>query len=467
MKLKHITRAVALALLLAFAINICYNALSWKDTTGGYLSAYEQLYNTPANTMDVVFVGTSHVYCGIYPSILWRDYGISSFDMAVSGQDRMSAYYDLKELLKTQKPQVVMVDLFAMRYVVQDYLPNEYRNLLGMKYSKNMISHIADYDMNPEIDRMDYYLRMPIIHTRYKELGKYDFQDYRPSIYGKGEDIYFINRDGYDGSELYCSKTEERATLGKGEYKWLENMKELSENEGFDLVFILVPAQLEDEVQARINSAVDWSEENGITVYDFNKQRKEIGITSANDFLDSTHLNAFGAEKLSRYLYDNVIKNYNLQDHRGEAAYKSWEQNLTRFCHEQTKRNLDTVIEAEDYSMIASSADNVTVFISVEGDLAEKDFSRAVQYFGIGDEWRRGGFWVYEDGKLRTLNLDELAHGVCLDLGRNDTARVKYNSCLAGDNIQINGHGVSGQNPGLNMVVYDHFLEEELSRREF
>lgn len=467
MRLKHIARAAVLALLLAAVINICYKALSWKDTTGGYLSAYSQLYHTPEDTIDAVFVGTSHVYCGIYPSILWRDYGISTFDMAVSGQDRVSAYYALKELLKTQTPQVVFVDLFAMRYIYQDYLPNEYRNLLGMKYSKNMVSHIADYDMNPEIDRMDYYLRMPIIHTRYKELGRYDFLDYGPSIYGKGEDIYFVNRDGYDGGEQYCSKTEERATLGEGEYKWLEDMKELSEEEGFELVFMLIPAQLEDDVQARINSAIDWAEDNGIAVYDFNKQRKEIGLTSGNDFLDSTHLNAFGAEKLTHYLYENVIKNFNLQDHRNDFTYNSWEQNLARFRHEQTKRNLETAIEVKDYAMIASSADDITVFISVEGDLTEKDYTNALQYFGIGEEWRQGGFWIYQKGELRVLDGNEISKGVCLDLGRMDAAIVKYDSCLAGDNIQINGHSISGRNPGLNIVVYDNFLEEELPRREF
>ena len=76
-KAKYIKSFIKILVLVSFLVGtVClvYNALSWKDTTGGYLSSYTQLYNLEDDTVDVLFVGSSHVYCDIYPCYLWRDY---------------------------------------------------------------------------------------------------------------------------------------------------------------------------------------------------------------------------------------------------------------------------------------------------------------------------------------------------------------------------------------------------------
>ena len=93
---------ILFAALVIGAVAILYNVLSWKDTNGNYMSTTKQLYETDDNLIDVVFMGSSHCYCGIYPAVLWEDAGIAAFDMSTSGQDRNSTYHMLAELLKTQ-----------------------------------------------------------------------------------------------------------------------------------------------------------------------------------------------------------------------------------------------------------------------------------------------------------------------------------------------------------------------------
>ena len=105
---KRWGRAIRIILfsgLLAICVWRVYKVLSWKDTTGGYLSSLSQMYHTDDDLMDVVFLGSSHCYCGIYPCYLWRDHSMAAFDMAVSGQDKNSTYHVLKETLKTQSPR--------------------------------------------------------------------------------------------------------------------------------------------------------------------------------------------------------------------------------------------------------------------------------------------------------------------------------------------------------------------------
>lgn len=444
MKLKHIARATVLVLLVAFAINICYKALSWKDTTGGYLSAYSQLYHTPENTMDVVFLGTSHVYCDIYPSILWRDYGVAGFDMAVSGQDRMSAYYSLKELLKTQSPKIVLVDLFALHFDGQVDHANEYRNLMGMKYSKNMLDHVKSYDANPNVNRVDYLLRFPIIHTRYKELTKYDFVQYGPSVYGKGEDIYFENRAWNEGDEQAYSKTTEVAELSESELQWLEDLKKLSKDYGFELGFTILPTNADDALQARWNAVKLWTDENNIPLYDFNQQREAIGITNQGDYLDAGHLNAFGAEKMSRYLYDTVLSPAGVENHKGDERYQSWEDNLKRFRHMQVKQNLASVRNREDYLAIAETAEDLTILLSTAS-----------------------GYTLYENGKTYELTAEQLTNGFALNLGKTDNAYIKKDLSKNQDTLLYNAELVESTTDGSKILVYDNFLEEKMPMADF
>ena len=104
MKVKRIISAIVIAAIFMISIYGIYRVLCWKDTVKEYTSSLTQLYKTDGDLTDVVFVGSSHCYFAIYPQYFWEDMGESVFDMAVSSQDHTSAYYQLKELLKTQTP---------------------------------------------------------------------------------------------------------------------------------------------------------------------------------------------------------------------------------------------------------------------------------------------------------------------------------------------------------------------------
>ena len=67
-------------------------------------SSFEQVVDfrkSENDLIDIIFLGSSHCYCTIYPDVLWGNYGFSSFNLTVSAQDKDSTYYLLKEALKT------------------------------------------------------------------------------------------------------------------------------------------------------------------------------------------------------------------------------------------------------------------------------------------------------------------------------------------------------------------------------
>jgi hypothetical protein len=76
----------------------------------------EGLYNSD-DPYDVVLMGSSHINGGIDPNVLWKQYGITSFNYATGGQPLDVTYYLLREVTLREKkhtPAIVVVDLFYL-----------------------------------------------------------------------------------------------------------------------------------------------------------------------------------------------------------------------------------------------------------------------------------------------------------------------------------------------------------------
>ena len=59
-------------------------------------------YSRSFNSIDVIFSGSSKVYCDIATGVLWEKYGIAAFDLGGAEAPSWGSYYQLKEALKTQ-----------------------------------------------------------------------------------------------------------------------------------------------------------------------------------------------------------------------------------------------------------------------------------------------------------------------------------------------------------------------------
>ncbi|MFR5795289.1 MAG: hypothetical protein ACLUI3_06830 [Christensenellales bacterium] len=58
------------------------------------------------------FMGTSHVLDGVTPMELWRDYGISAYNMATSSETLGMTEQILKLCIQTHKPKVAVIDVY-------------------------------------------------------------------------------------------------------------------------------------------------------------------------------------------------------------------------------------------------------------------------------------------------------------------------------------------------------------------
>lgn len=64
-------------------------------------------YAEPADTLDVLYLGSSYMRNGISPLEIWHDYGITGYARTGSQQAPIVSYYLLKEAFQTQSPKSV------------------------------------------------------------------------------------------------------------------------------------------------------------------------------------------------------------------------------------------------------------------------------------------------------------------------------------------------------------------------
>jgi len=468
--MKKWFRAAAFAVVLSVAVSFTYHVLSWKDTMGPHLSSAQQFYATGRDLIDVLFIGSSHVYGGINPDVLWREFGISSFDLAVSGQDKDSSYYYLKEALRTQSPKVVFVDLYAAAFEKGAVEGNVYRNMISIRGFDNSVHLIRDYFGAYDTD---YLLRWPIIHTRYHELEPYDFVQYPFSIYGRGFCCRYTISPFEPDLDTY--HMEEATPISDSNRAWIDGLYELSRRSGFSLVFLQMPYQVLDTEQTIFNGIYPYLEEKGIPLLQFNDLAGEVGLDYTQDFMDYGHLNIFGAAKATRYIGNYLTmerSDLELPDHRGDKAYEVWDLSAEYGDHLALWELLPATETPETYAGAIGALRHVTTVLVMSRMAVSDQWVNALTLIGAPPEMcAAGGICVIRDGKVLAWFPPQEEGVFNYDLNKLHTLHVRSR---CSDDRAVNAEVEIGTEwiwntdfDGLGFYVYDNMIETLIDAHVF
>lgn len=199
---------------------------------------FEGLYGNIGNPLDVVLLGSSHMNSGINPNLLWNQYGITSYNYATGGQSIDVTYYLLKEVLKSHKNPIVVVDLYFLGLTDQFNDEGYVRNVLdNEKFSKNKVDAIIN--CTPQKQWINFFFPIFKYHSRWEELSDTDF-NFDPSIsyYQKGFDA---GHSLYGKENTSYTSTKETIDLPSKSKEYLDKIIDLSKKEGFKLIFMNTP----------------------------------------------------------------------------------------------------------------------------------------------------------------------------------------------------------------------------------
>ena len=422
---------------------------------GAFLNQF-LFYEQKNNTIDVLFLGTSHIHTGINPGILFKEYGIASYNFTSGGQTVVMSYYYLKEAFKYQKPKLIVFDAFSLSHIRTDELINRL-GLLGIRLSFNKINLIKNV---VDIKKWnDYFLPFNIIHTRYLDLTIGDFVKYKNNInlykYYKG---YVFGSSISSNYKIDVNNINEKYDINLKIEIYFRKIIELAKDNNIPILITVLPYTKtifgdSKKHQAFYNKVRDITEEYNINFNNLNLSN-EIKLNFLTDFSDTEHLNYKGAIKVSDYLGKYLKENYNLPDRRGDFKYYSWEMNAKYEYKRIYNTDLKEYTNLNEYIEKIKNADDYIIGITILGNYKKEDsiIKSIATNFNINDVYLNNASYVIDNNKLIYSSLGSNQYLFYDEIGSYTDLVVD-----SGKKLSINRQNYIRTQNGINIIIYDKF----------
>lgn len=461
--LKIIVFTICAILLMVLAIRV----LRFKSQDG--IDQMHAFYENEENTVDVLFLGSSHMYSNVNTGLLWSDYGIAAYDLGAAEQPFWNTYYFMQEALKTQKPKVIVAELYSAA-IQKTHFQGAWtlENLFGMNFNKNFVDSVKLSIMEDE--QSDYINQFARYHSRYSMITKDDF------IYDRQMEIF----KGFDpkfGTEPLGTPSVAHVTeLSPPNEKmadYMIQMIDLAKAEGIPILLVCAPYGITEEQQKIFNCFYQYADENDVPYIDFNVCYEEVGIDFSQDFKEWSHLNEKGNAKYTRYLGEYLKANYELEDHRGDPAYVSWDQNAELLEHELKAYQLKNSPDLASYLDFVGSEDYVVMLAArnVENvSTIPEQVLQGLQTIGLdqdtilqdGNVFYRNGVVEYEHkGKNFEWFTEQNKNDFCMERVHTYVAEGESGEYMHDvSKIIVDGKNYYQNGYAFNIVVYDKVLEQ-------
>lgn len=419
-------------------------------------------YRLDRDSVDVVFYGSSHdVYAGVNVAALWDEHGIAGYDMAGTMQTLWNSYYNMEETLKSQSPRLMVVDLYGIGIEEEYYgSTNVIKNVSSMRFSLNKIENV--WNSVPHEEFLSYLLSYPLTHDSYQGLGRGHFEEGVNNVGGdwyKGyKPSYAVTQ--YDTLPQVREGSEKRLPAQKN-IKYLDKMVRLAKEHQIQLAFIVVPYEgINEEDQMLYQWAKEYAQENGVLFLNGNTVLEEMGFDPAVDYAEASHLNYSGACKFTAYLGGWLTEHCDLEDHRGDERWDSWQKYSDCLVASRQDRELAQCMELEDYLGKLQQRDDHLVIVSLDDNYKKNPYVQFLEGLTGIDPYTLGSSAtiVLEDQTILYQTPDELEYLWYMETDLSDIAVSRaYGGAMQ---IQVNNVVMNDNTNDVTILVYDRMLDE-------
>lgn len=352
-KIYRIIEIIVFVILLLFftnKISLIKSSYGFEDNPGRSTRLF---YELPDNTVDVLFLGDSHSFCGVIPQRLFDNEGISSASLATPTQFISNTYWMLLDAVKDQDIRVIVLELHSVEHSYRESV-SESQFITGLiampDYSLNKL--LGFYDTK-KIDFGDCsQIKLDSIYPLLQFNSNYGREN---SSLKKLID-YAVNPGKYFKTFGYYPQTnviplEELSPGVESDIDinetfvmdYLEKIYDICVKNDIELVLMRTPYYSTNAYEAVYDDLFKWADDRGVKTIDLFDIYEEVGLDLNTDFRDYTHLNYNGAKKLSDYLSVYLKDNYDLTDHRGDSRYSLWQNNDYDYSviEEEVDRNIE------------------------------------------------------------------------------------------------------------------------------
>lgn len=464
-QIKNIFKCVLFLLILLCSLTAINKVLVpkyiLKNSTWPTTSSYRQFYKMEPNSIDVLFFGSSVCVNAFIPQEIYNDYGIRSYNLGSEQQSIFLSYYWLKEALRSQKPQVVVLDTKFMWDLHPENPINTTEGLTRkcldpMHYSdvkKEAVHNLCELDETQS--ELSYYFTNIRFHSRWSELAEYDIDS---------EMVDTSELKGFapttdNGPEAYTTYEQNDAEITmefpKVMQEYLDKTVDLCKENGITLILVSLPGNEMND--AANNTYTAYAHEKGIDYYNLcnTSYYNQIGAVLPEESVIS-HENIWGAIKTSKFIGGLLSEKYAVNS----VTDDQYEQTKSFYEEVITSSNLVRITSPVDY-LEAINNPNYMVFMAGHGDFNLSDAIKSKMHErGIAtDSYENISFYValIDGGVIENSSPDEVINytGSFRDKRSIFTLTSGCQNVGAMSVINIEGTDYSKHITGLNIVVYD------------
>ncbi len=512
---KAISFLLVLAILVIGTQKVLVNKFKYPTDYEDHLGRYKEFEQLDKDTIDVISVGTSHAMYGLSPMEIYKNYGISVYNLAGSAQRIDISYLLLEKAFHSQSPQVVMLDVSSLFIDTFDNAPWR-KTVDNISLDKDKLKFAQAYataytglsvseekTLTGKISALSKKLKaagsmlFPLYyyHNRWKELTQYDVSSLNEMTYTKGyymttwvtganatiEHMNEVAEEAINISKYTKSKNEEGQVVSYNEpislyskaiseknLSWLMQIKELCEKNNAQLILYKIPS-----VSNPMHYAPSWTKMRSDVVKNLAEELElefidllydaDTHMNMSVSFSDAGgHLNYIGAKAISDYVGRYLAGLH--KDYRTNAYYDQglkFYRNIAFVADLQTETSFDKYL-----GMLRDNWGKLSVLMSVNADaswLSDEQYD-VLKEMGVLIDVRKAGLsyiCVLDQGKniaemqsesKITSDKLELDMGVVeITSGGNTLAALSS----SGAAIKINNKDYAENTRGLNIVVVD------------
>lgn len=321
--IKNTVSSVCFLLILALLLSYTNHVL--RDKNESYI--VRPYYNERENSLDTIFVGSSHIMCGVYPMDLWNEYGIASYNYASSAMITPQAYYQVVEAFRTQSPKVMVIDISGVAYGDKKISSNAYAHvqLDNMKWSMNKVNAIQDLIGSNK--RLEFYFPLIKFHSRWKSVKNSDFEPIEGKT--KGAFIGYGNITVEDSFKVMPK--EYTADISDTAEKYLRKILDYCKSKNCEVVLVHTPTVADEISQGTYNAVYPIAEEYNVPYLNLMHEIDAMQFDFEKDMRDKSHCNKNGAVKITRFIGEFLKENYDLPDRRQDDSYADWHEYYSEY----------------------------------------------------------------------------------------------------------------------------------------
>lgn len=322
-KCKTAIKVISFILIVAVILVSADRVLKVKYVDGIY--SMQRFYELDNDSVDVLFLGSSHAFETYNTSVLWDEYGIASFVLGGSAQPMWNTYFFMKEALKTQTPELIVLDAFSCVFEEEytDY-SRQIKNCYGMKPSINKIA--AMWESSPHTN-LNFYVPISNYSSRYSELTKEDFLKLQ-DIPRYENWMGFASNYLHETKETPCLKETyaEHPMLQKSE-KYYRKILQLANDKKIPILVVVTPyPDITAEQAAIYKYAERIAREYNVDFYNPALDPASIGLDYSIHAAEGQHLNLVGNQIYTSSFGEYLKTHYSIHDRRGNPEYQAWEK---------------------------------------------------------------------------------------------------------------------------------------------